>query len=141
MRPEPIPIIPQKPVKLPHPIPKTDLPENMDYILAVSDISRISNIWNIDNVDGDIDFNVVKQTPDDDSDIIYIKYIPPPPEVPVQPPIHPRERLKQKIKKIRMKKERSRKKAKKKTIKFLNKKNAAKLLKEHKKQQKADDKT
>ena len=73
--------------------------------------------------------------------MIYIKYVPPTPEVPVQPSIHPRERPKQKIKKIRMKKERYRKNTKKKAIKFLNKKNATKLLKEHNKQQKPDDKT
>ena len=40
-----------------------------------------------------------------------------------------------------MKKERYRKRAKEEAIRFLNKKNAAKLLKEHKRQQKADDKT
>ena len=40
-----------------------------------------------------------------------------------------------------MKKERYRKDAKKKVIKFLNKENAAKLLKEHKKQKKANEKT
>ena len=121
--------ISQETVKLPRPIPKTDLPKKIDHISAISDISGISNIGNIeklpnqfDNVDGDIDFNIVKQTPDDDNDVIYIKYVPPPPEVPVQPPIHPRERLKQKMTKIRMKKERYRKNAKKKAIKCLNKK-------------------
>ena len=38
-------------------------------------------------------------TPDDDDDVTYVRYIPPPPEV----PIHPREGLKQKMKRIRMK--------------------------------------
>ena len=42
-------------------------------------------------------------TPDDDDDVTYVRYIPPPPEVPVPPPIHPREGLKQKMKRIRMK--------------------------------------
>ena len=127
-----IPAILQETVRLPHPIPKTDLPENIDYISAISDISRINNVSTDD--DDDIDFNIVQQTPDSaDDDVIYVKYILPPPEVPVQPPIHPREKLKRKMKKIRMKKERYRKNAKQKVIMFLNKKNAAKLLKEHKK--------
>ena len=41
-------------------------------------------------VDEDIDFNIVESTPEE---VTYVKYIPPPPEVPVPPPIHPRERL------------------------------------------------
>ena len=44
-------------------------------------------------VDGDIDFNIVESTPEE---VTYVKYIPPPPEVPVPPPIHPRKRLRQK---------------------------------------------
>ena len=44
-------------------------------------------------VDGDIDFNIVESTPEE---VTYVKYIPPPPEVPVPPPINPRERLRQK---------------------------------------------
>ena len=47
-----------------------------------------------DVADEDIDFNIVESVPDE---VTYVKYIPPPPEVPVLPPIHPRERLKQKI--------------------------------------------
>ena len=117
---KPIPVIPQEIVKLPKPIPKTDLPENIDIISAISDINKITRPNQFDNVDGDIDFNIVEQTPDDDDDVTYVRYIPPPPEVPVPPPIHPRERLKQKIKRIRMRKERYRKNAKKKAIKFLN---------------------
>ena len=85
-------------------------------------------------------FHIVEQTPDNDDDVTYVKYIPPPPEVPVPPPIHPSKRLKQKMKRIRRKKERYRKNAKKKAIKFLDKKNAAALLKEHKEQQKANEK-
>ena len=111
---KPIPVIPQETVKLPKPIPKTDLPENIDYISAISDINKITHPNQFDNVDGDIDFNIVEKTPDDDDDVTYVRYIPPPPEVPVPPPIHPRERLKQKMKQIRMKKERYRKNAKKK---------------------------
>ena len=93
---KPIPVIPQDTVKLPKPIPKTDLPENIDHISAISDINKISPNQ-FDNVDGDI----VEQTPDDDDDVTYVKYIPPPPEVPVPPPIHPRKRRKQKLKQIR----------------------------------------
>ena len=132
--------IPQETVKLPHPIPKTNLPENIDYVSAISDITKISPNQ-FDNVDGDIYFNVVEQIPDNDDDVIYVKYIPPPPEAPVPPPIDSHERLKQKMKRIRIKKERYRKKAKKKATKFLNKKNAVELLKEHKEQQKANRKT
>ena len=90
-----IPVIPQETIKLPKPILKTDLPENIDYISAIFDINKITHPNQFDNVHGDIDFNIVEQTPDDDDDV---RYIPPPPEVPVPPPIHPRERLKQKMK-------------------------------------------
>ena len=114
---KPTPVIPQETVKLPKPIPKTDLPENIDIISAISDINKISPNQ-FDNVDGDI----VKQTPNDDDDVTSVKYIPSPPEVPVAPPIHPRERRKQKLKQIREQKERYRKNAKKKAINFLNKK-------------------
>ena len=62
-------------------------------------------------------------------------YIPPPPENP-PPLIHSCERHKQKLKQIREQKERYRRNAKKKAIKFLNKKNAADLLKEHRGKQK-----
>ena len=137
---KPIPAIPQETVKLPTPIPKTDLPENIDYISAISDINKITHPNQFDNVNGDIDFNIAEQTPDDEDDGTYVRYIPPPPEVPVPPPIHPRERLKQKMKRIRMKKERYRKNAKKKAINFLNKKIAVELLKEHREKQKANKK-
>ena len=49
---KPIPVIPQETVKLPKPIPKTDLPENIDIISAISDINKISPNQ-FDNVDGD----------------------------------------------------------------------------------------
>ena len=119
---KPIPVIPQETVKLQKPIPKNDLPESIDIISAISDINKISPNQ-FDNVDGDIKFNIVERTPDDDDDyVIYVKYIPPPPEVPVPPPIHPRERRKQKLKQIREQKERYRKNTKKKAINFLKKK-------------------
>ena len=41
------------------------------------------------NNNDDIDFEII----DNDDDLIYVKYIPLPPEVPVQPPIHTRELL------------------------------------------------
>ena len=44
-------------------------------------------------VDGDVDFNIDESMPEE---VTYVKYIPPPPEIPVPPPIHPRERLRQK---------------------------------------------
>ena len=118
---KPIPVIPQETVKLQKSIPKTDLPESINIISAISDINKISPNQ-FDNVDGDIDFNNVEQTPDDDDDVIHVKYIPPPPEVPVPPLIHPREKCKQKLKQIREQKERYRKNAKKNAINFLNKK-------------------
>ena len=137
---KPILVIPQETVKLPKPIPKTDLPENIDYISAISDINKITRPNQFENVDGDIDFNIAEQTPDDDYDVTYERYIPPPLEVPVPPPILPCERLKQKMQQIRMKKERYRKNAKKKAINFLNKKNTADLLKEHREKQQANKK-
>ena len=58
--------------------------------------------------------------------------------MPFPRPIHPRETRKQKLKQIREQKERYRKNAKKKAIKFLNKKNVADFLKEHREKQKAN---
>ena len=60
--------------------------------------------------------------------------------MPAPRPIHSRETQKQKLKQIREQKERYRKNAKKKAINFLNKKNAADLLKEHRGKQKANKK-
>ena len=58
--------------------------------------------------------------------------------MPFPRPIHPRETRKQKLKQIREQKERYRKNAKKKAINFLNKKNVADFLKEHREKQKAN---
>ena len=63
---KPIPLISQETVKLPKPIPKTDLPENIDHISAIFDINKISPNQ-FDNVDGDI----VEQTPGNDDDLTY----------------------------------------------------------------------
>ena len=48
-----------------------------------------------DSTDDDVDFRV--DIADSDDDVTYVKYIPPPPEIPVPPPIHPRDRLKQQL--------------------------------------------
>ena len=92
--PKPIPTIPQETLKLPKPIPKTDLPENIDIISAISDINKITSRNQFHNDDGDNNI-VERQTSDNE-----VKYIPAPAEVPVPPPIHPRERMKRKKKGI-----------------------------------------
>ena len=66
---QPTAAIPQETVKLPRPIPKTDLSENIDYVSAISDITKTSSNQ-FDNVDGDIDFNIVEQTADNDDEVI-----------------------------------------------------------------------
>ena len=114
--PKPIPVIPQETVKLPKPIPKTDLPVNIDIISAFSDINKIISPNQLDKVDGDNDI-VEQQTSDDE-----VKYIPAPAQVPFPRPIHLLETRKQKLNQIREQKERYRKNAKKKSINFLNKK-------------------
>ena len=90
--PKPIPVIPQETVKLPKPIPKTDLPEKIDIISAISDINKIISPNQFDNVDGDN--NIVEQQASNDE----VKYIPAPAEVPFPRPIHSRETRKQKPK-------------------------------------------
>ena len=114
--PKPIPVIPQETVKLPKPIPKTDLSKNIDIISEISDINKIISPNQFDNVDGDN--NIVEQQTSDDE----VKYIPAPAEVLFPRPIHSRRTQKQKLKQIREQKERYRKNAKKKAINFLNKK-------------------
>ena len=52
-----IPVIPQETVKLPKPLPKTDLSENIDYISAISDINKITRPNQLDNVNGNIECN------------------------------------------------------------------------------------
>ena len=100
---------------------------------------------NIDDDNVDIDFRVtVPDEPDNEDDVdfqietagsknvngdvIYVKYVPPPPDNPV-PPMHSRDRLKQRVKKIRQNKEKYRIHAKKKAIKYLNKRKVEMLLK------------
>ena len=89
--PKPIPAIPQETVKLPKPIPKTDLPENIDITSANSDINKIISPNQSDNVDENNNI-VEQQTSVDDEKYIAL------PEVPVPRPIHSRETRKQKIK-------------------------------------------
>ena len=87
---------------------------------------------NEDNVDFQIKTAGSKNDDDDDDDVIYVNYILPPPDNPV-PLMHPRDRLKQRVKKIRKSKEKYRVNAKKKAIKYLNKRKAEMLLKDQKK--------
>ena len=57
----------------------------------------------IDDDNVDIDFKIKVTDENDggsDDDVVYVNYVPPPPENP-SPLIHPRERLKQRIKEIR----------------------------------------
>ena len=74
-------------------------------------IKNIEKNTPIDNVDDDdIDFQITTADQSDDDDVIYVKYVPPPPDNPVDP-IHPCNRLKQKVKQIRKQKERYGKKS------------------------------
>ena len=80
-----------------------------------------------DNED-DVNFQIEKAgSKNDDGDVIFVKYVPPPPDDP-DPPIQARNRLKQ-----RQKKEKYRLNAKKKAIKYLNKRKVEMLLKDQKK--------
>ena len=86
-------------MKKTHVLQRTDIPmmsTDPDDIIGDPNATTILPplIKTEDVADGDIDFNIVESVPDK---VTYVKYIPPPPEVPVLPPIHPRERLKQKI--------------------------------------------
>ena len=58
------PLFPQETVKLPKPIPKTDLPEKIDIISAVSEINEIISPNQFDNADRDN--NIVEQKTSDD---------------------------------------------------------------------------
>ena len=92
---KPIPVFPQETVKLPKPIPKTDLPENIDIISAISDVNKVISPNQFDNVDGNN--NIVEQQTSDNE----VKYIPAPTEVPFPRPIQTRETRKHKLKQIR----------------------------------------
>ena len=130
-----------------------DMTENhKEYIKSLIDKT---NFYNNDGVaynddgenDQDIEFqvddrNVAADSNNDSNDenidnFVYVKYVPPPPDSPVEP-LHPWQRLEERVKKIRKRKERYRTLTKKKAIKFLNKRNAKELLKEHKKKSKAE---
>ena len=73
---KPIPVLAQETVKLPKRIPKTDLPENIGIISAISDVNKIIRPNQFHNVDGDN--NIVEQQTSDDE----VKYIPAPTKVP-----------------------------------------------------------
>ena len=93
-------------------------------------IQNIEKNTPVDNED-DIDFQIeTAGSKNDDGDVIYVKYVPPPPGNPVSP-MHPRDRLTQRVKKIRQKEEKYRINAKKKAIKYLNKRKVEMLLKDH----------
>ena len=64
----------------------------------LTDVVRKNEI-NLPTIDPTI--NVTDQNHDDD--VVYVKYIPPPPKNPVQL-IHPRDKFKQKVKQLRKKK-------------------------------------
>ena len=72
----------------------------------------------IDNVAADIDFEVTKQVPETDDEVIYVKYVSSPPDNPVKL-IHPRDKFKQKVNRLRKRKEEYRKRAKKRAIQTL----------------------
>ena len=127
---------------------KDDMTENdKEYIKSLIGKTKFYNkddvAYNDDGEDDQyIDFQVddsnVAADSDNDSDVeniddlVYVKYVPPPPNSPVDP-LHPRQRSKERVKIIRKRKERYRTLTKKKVMKFLNKKNAKELLKENKK--------
>ena len=114
---------------------KDDLTEKDKEFLH--ELVHRSNYLNIDfeTDSDDIDFEIKQIPQNSDDDVMYVKYVLPPPNSRIQLPLHPCERLKQKIKNIRKKKERYRKLKKENAISFLNKERAKDLLKEHKKQQ------
>ena len=93
-------------------------------------IQNIEKNTPVDNED-DIDFQIeTAGSKNDDGDVIYVKYVPPPPGNPVSP-MHPRDRSTQRVKKIRQKEEKYRINAKKKAIKYLNKRKVEMLLNDH----------
>ena len=103
-------------------------------------IQNIENNTPVDN-ENDVDFQIeMAGSKNDDGDVIYVKYVPLLPDNHV-PPMHPRDRLKQRVKKIRQEKEKYRVNAKKKAIKYLNKRKAEIFLKDHINKQKIDPPT
>ena len=85
-----------------------------------------------DNED-DVDFQIeTAGSQNDNDDVIFVKYVPLPPEDP-DPPLQSPDSLKQRVKKIRKNKEKYRLNAKKKAIKYLNKRKVEMPLKDQKK--------
>ena len=65
-------------------------------------IKNIEKNTPVDNKD-DVDFQIeTASSKNDDGDVIYVIYVPPPPDSPV-PRMHPRDRLKQRVKKNKTK--------------------------------------
>ena len=65
---------------------------------SMAPMQNIEKNTPVDN-EGDIDFQIERSGgKNDDGDVIFVKYVPQPPDNPV-PPMHPRDRLKQRVKK------------------------------------------
>ena len=88
--------------------------EDKDYIRSLIDKTNF-----VQDMDDDIDLKVKSDGNDGDDEVIIVKSVPAPLG---EKPLHPSERLKQKVKKIRKRKERYKVLMKKKAISFLNKK-------------------
>ena len=79
---------------------KDDLTEkDKEFLHELVDKSHYPN-FDFENDSGDIDFEIEQIPQNSDGGITYVKYVPPPPDSPVQP-LHPHKKLTQKIKNIR----------------------------------------
>ena len=82
---------------------KDDLTEkDKEFLHEFVDKSDYPNFY-FETDSDDIDFEIEQMPQNSDDGITYAKYVPPPPDSPVQQ-LHQHERLKQKIKNIRKKK-------------------------------------
>ena len=100
---------------------------NLLFDNETNKIKRTFDVVPIDKIDSPIiDPTINVTTQNGDNDLVYIKYIPPPPDNPPQL-IHLHNRYRQKVKQLRKRKENYRKRAKKRAIQTLiKKKNTAK---------------
>ena len=71
--------------------------KDKEFLHELVDKSNYSNI-DFETDSDNIDFEIEQIPKNSDDDITYVKYVPPPPDSPVQPPLHKRGRLKRKIK-------------------------------------------
>ena len=75
---------------------KNDLTEkDKEFLHELVDKNNYSNI-DFETDSNDIDFEIKQIPQNSDDDVTYVKYVPSPPDFPVQP-LHPCKRLKQKI--------------------------------------------